>query len=228
MISFFPSQIKENKSVAKAIFTGLRLFNKPVKIEEENSPLKQNLSVSPSLTLKSAQNVFSIDFTVLNFIKSDKNKYAYKLEGFENNWNYVDVPAASYTNISPGNYKLLVKGSNNDGLWAKEASVLKIKVLPPFYRTWWAYLFYLLITTAVLALLFRYLVIKALLTKEKEVNEHKLEFFTNISHEIKTPLTLITGPLEKMMSETQDDPALHRNLQPIKNTADRLMNLENE
>ncbi|WP_421938459.1 two-component regulator propeller domain-containing protein [Pedobacter sp.] len=228
MISFFPSQIRENKSAAKVIFTGLKLFNKPVQIDEENSVLDKNLSVAPELTLKSAQNVFTIDFTVLNFIKSDKNKYAYKLVGFENNWNYVDVPAASYTNISPGNYKLLVKGSNNDGLWAKEASVLKLEILPPFYRTWWAYLFYLLVTVAVLVLVLRYLLVKALLTQEKEVNEHKLEFFTNISHEIKTPLTLITGPLDKMISDAQDDPALHRSLQPIKNNADRLMHLVNE
>ncbi|ARS38285.1 hypothetical protein CA265_00710 [Sphingobacteriaceae bacterium GW460-11-11-14-LB5] len=228
MVSFFPNEIKENKNTPPVIFTGLKLFNKPIALHTGDGLLKQNISTIKSITFESDQNVFSIDFTLLNFIKSDKNRYAYKLGGFEKNWNYVDIPSASYTNLSPGNYTLMVKGSNNDGLWTNETSTLDIKILPPFYRTWWAYLFYFCAFAAISFVFIRYLLIKAVLKKEKEINEHKLEFFTNISHEIRTPLTLIVGPLDKLIENAKDDPALNRDLQPIKNNADRLMNLVTE
>ncbi|MCZ4245527.1 hybrid sensor histidine kinase/response regulator transcription factor [Pedobacter punctiformis] len=227
-ISFIPAEIKENKVAPNAIFTQLKLFNKPVKLNADDGLLKTNISKLNTITFKSDQNVFSIDFTVLNFIKSDKNAYAYKLIGFEKNWNYVSTPTASYTNLSPGNYKLLVKGSNNDGLWTENSTELTIKVLPPFYQTWWAYLLYFCILTGILILGVRYLLIRAVLKKEKEINEHKLEFFTNISHEIRTPLTLIVGPLENIIEHTQDNPQLNKQLQPIKNNADRLMHLVTE
>lgn len=228
MISFFPNEIKQNKDIPEAVFTDLKLFNKTVKLYADDELLKTNISDTQSITFKSDQNVFSIDFTVLNFIKSNKNLYAYRLVGFEKNWNYVNIPSASYTNLSPGDYTLLVKGSNNDGIWTANPTQLKIKVLPPFYQTWWAYLVYLLFITAILFVLVRYLLIRAVLSREKEINEHKLEFFTNISHEIRTPLTLIVGPLEKLIDGSIDNPELNKDLQPIKNNADRLMNLITE
>lgn len=228
MISFYPNQIKENKTTPPVVFTGLKLFNKPVVLNGEDGLLKQNISTLKSITFESDQNVFSVDFTVLNFIKSNKSQYAYKLNGFEKNWNYVDIPSAAYTNLSPGNYTLMVKGTNNDGVWTNTISTLDITVLPPFYRTWWAYLFYLAAFIAISFVFIRYLLIKAVLKKEQEINEHKLEFFTNISHEIRTPLTLIVGPLDKLIENAKDDPALNRELQPIKNNAYRLMNLVTE
>jgi ligand-binding sensor domain-containing protein/signal transduction histidine kinase/DNA-binding response OmpR family regulator len=227
LVSFFPSQIKENKTVPSAVFTSLKLFNKPVE-PSENGLLQTNISNAKEIVFKSSQNVFTIDFTVLNFIKPDKNRYAYKLLGFEKNWNYVDVPSANYTNLSPGTYQLLVKGCNNDGVWTEKPAAITIKILPPFYKTWWAYLLYAIFAAAVLFVLIRYLLIKAILIKEKETNEHKLEFFTNISHEIRTPLTLIVGPLEKLIGDSIDNPELTRNLQPIKSQSDRLMNLVTE
>jgi ligand-binding sensor domain-containing protein/signal transduction histidine kinase/DNA-binding response OmpR family regulator len=228
MISFFPNDIKENKNIPKALFTDLKLFNKIVKLNQDDELLDSNISLTKSITFKSNQNVFSVDFTVLNFIKPNKNLYAYKLVGFEKDWNYVNRPSANYTNLSPGSYTLLVKGSNNDGLWTKNPTQLEIKVLPPFYQTWWAYLIYLGFIAAILFVVVRYLLIKAVVTKEKEINENKLQFFTNISHEIRTPLTLIISPLEKLIDKTQNEPELNRELQPIKNNADRLMNLVTE
>lgn len=228
MISFYPNQIRENKTTSPVIFTGLKLFNKPVALNGEDGLLKQNISTLKAITFESDQNVFSVDFTVLNFIKSNKSHYAYKLSGFEKNWNYVDVPSATYTNLSPGHYILMVKGTNNDGLWTSKISTLNITILPPFYRTWWAYLFYLVAFIAISFVFIRYLLIKAVLKKEKEINEHKLDFFTNISHEIRTPLTLIVGPLDKLIENAKDYPALNRELQPIKNNAYRLMNLVTE
>jgi len=228
MISFRPEEIKENTSIQPVIFTGLRLFGKPVSINAEGDLLNANISTVKSITFEPHQDVFTIEFTLLNFIKPEKNRYAYKLAGFEKNWNYVATPAASYTNLSPGHYTLLVKASNNDGIWTKQLSKLKIEVLPPYYRTWWAYLGYVCIIAAVLFLLIRYLLMRAVLTKEKEINEHKLGFFTNISHEIRTPLTLIVGPLERLIEKSQNEPQWSKALQPIKNNADRLMRLVTE
>ncbi|WP_443944417.1 two-component regulator propeller domain-containing protein [Pedobacter sp. AW1-32] len=228
LISFHPNEILENKNTPPAVFTNLKLFNKEIALNGEEGILKQNISLTKKITFKASQNIFTLDFSVLNFIKPSKNQYAYKLDGFERNWNYVDLPSASYTNLSPGNYTLMVKGSNNDGVWSNQISTLAIEVLPPYYRTWWAYMFYIAVLSAVLLLGLRYLLIRAVLKKEKEINEHKLEFFTNISHEIRTPLTLILGPLEKLLDESQDQPVLNRALHPIKNNADRLMHLITE
>ena len=228
MISFFPNAIKENKKIPKAIFTNLKLFNKTVDLNVENKLLDSNISITKSITFRANQNVFSVDFTVLNFIKPNKNLYAYKLVGFEENWNYVNIPSASYTNLSAGSYTLLVKGSNNDGFWTARPTALKIIVLTPFYQTWWAYIIYLILAASIFFLMVRYLLMRAVLTKEKEINEHKLQFFTNVSHEIRTPLTLIIGPLERMIEKTQNEPELCRDLQPIKNNADRLMTLVTE
>ncbi|RZL35136.1 MAG: hybrid sensor histidine kinase/response regulator, partial [Pedobacter sp.] len=190
--------------------------------------LKEDLSLTDKLTLNSNQNTFTINFALLNFIKPEKNKYLYQLKGFEQNPNEVKIPEATYTNLPAGSYTFLVKGINNDGVFSENTKELKIVVNPPFYQTWWAYSVYMCVVAGVLFIVVRYLLIRAVLKNEKEANEHKLEFFTNISHEIRTPLTLIVGPLEKLMDRAKDNPSLNRDLQPIKNNADRLMNLVTE
>ncbi|WP_316808260.1 two-component regulator propeller domain-containing protein [Pedobacter agri] len=228
LISFFPDNIQSNDKASKVIITELKLNNKTVSINDSDGLLNENISLKDKLIFDSDQNTFSLSFALLNFIKPEKNRYAYKLDGFEKNWNEVSTPTATYTNLPAGNYTFLVKGINNDGVLSANTEKITIIVNPPFYRTWWAYLFYFGVLAAVLFVLARYILIRALLKKEKEVNEHKLEFFTNISHEIRTPLTLIVGPLEQLIENAKDNPTLNRDLQPIKNNADRLMNLVTE
>jgi len=227
-ISFYPNRIQTNNKAAALVITGLKVDNKPVQINAEDGLLDENIGLKDKLLFASNQNTFSLSFALLNFIKPEKNRYAYKLDGFEKNWNEVNVPTAAYTNLPPGSYTFMVKGVNNDGIPGANIRKIRITVNPPFYRTWWAYLFYFCIFASISIVFVRYLLIKAVLKKEKEINEHKLEFFTNISHEIRTPLTLIVGPLDKLIESAKDDPALNRNLQPIKNNADRLMNLVTE
>jgi signal transduction histidine kinase/ligand-binding sensor domain-containing protein/DNA-binding response OmpR family regulator len=227
-ISFYPNRIQTNNKAATLVITNLKVDNKPVKINAEDGLLDQNIGLKDKLVFASDQNTFNLSFALLNFIKPEKNRYAYKLEGFEKNWNYVNIPTAAYTNLPSGDYTFLVKGINNDGVSSANVRRISITVNPPFYRTWWAYLFYFCVFAAISFVFVRYLLIKAVLKKEKEINEHKLEFFTNISHEIRTPLTLIVGPLDKLIENAKDDPALNRDLQPIKNNADRLMNLVTE
>ena len=227
-ISFYPNRIQTNNKAATLVITGLKVDNKPVKINADDGLLDKNIGLKDKLVFASDQNTFSLSFALLNFIKPEKNRYTYKLDGFEKNWNEVNVPTAAYTNLPPGNYTFMVKGVNNDGVQSANIRKISITVNPPFYRTWWAYLFYFCVFAGISFVFVRYLLIKAVLKKEKEINEHKLEFFTNISHEIRTPLTLIIGPLDKLIENAKDDPALNRDLQPIKNNADRLMNLVTE
>jgi len=227
-ISFFPNRIQTNNKAATMVITGLKVDNKPIKINAEDGLLDENIDSKDQLAFSSHQNTFSLSFALLNFIKPEKNRFSYKLEGFEKSWNDVNVPTAAYTNLPPGNYTFMVRGVNNDGIPGANIRRIIITVNPPFYLTWWAYLVYFCIFAAIFFIFVRYLLIKAVLKKEKEINEHKLEFFTNISHEIRTPLTLIVGPLDKLIENAKDDPALNRDLQPIKNNADRLMNLVTE
>ncbi|MDB5120114.1 MAG: hypothetical protein JWN56_1332 [Sphingobacteriales bacterium] len=228
LISFFPNQVTENPSSASVVFTGLKLFNKPVNTNSTDHILKKDIGMTKEITFSHDQNIFALDFAVLNYIRSNKNEYAYKLDGFEKNWNYVTIPSATYTNLPAGEYTFLAKGTNNDGVWSANPAKLTIRILPPLWKTWWAYFLYVAILAAILFVFIRFLVIRALLKREQYLHSMKLNFFTNISHEIRTPLTLILGPLEKLLKSTQNEPALNRQLLPIKNNADRLMRLITE
>ncbi len=228
MVSFLPENIKENKKVPEVVFTGLKLFNKPVNIDDASKLLSRSINKTSKITFSYDQNIFSIDFSVLNYIKSAKNKYAYKLEGFENEWNFTENPSATFTNLPDGNYTLLVKGANNDGVWSTENTKLNIVIKPPFWKTWWAYIIYSLLIAGILFLFIRFLLIKALLKKEHDIHQMKLDFFTHVSHEIRTPLTLILGPLEKIINETQANRVLNRQLLGINKNVKRLSRLVNE
>lgn len=227
LISFSPGQFSQNETPPPMVFTGLKLFNRTLGISPD-SILTKDISIVREVTFRHDQNVITLNFAALNFTKPNKNKYAYKLEGFERDWNYVDIPAATYTNLSPGSYTMLVSGTNNDGVWSTHPAALKLIVLPPLWQTWWAYLLYAIALTAIVFICIRYLITRALLKKEQEIHQLKLDFFTNISHEIRTPLTLISGPLEKILDDHRENHSLKALLQPVKNNADRLMHLITE
>ena len=208
-------------------FTALRLFNKPVAINGDDKLLSQDISLTNAITFRHDQNVFSLDFALLNYIKSNKNKYAYKLEGFDHEWNYTTMPSATYTNLPAGSYTFWVKGANNDGLWSHPIQ-LSIEVLPPFWKTWWAYTLYALALVGVFVFITRYFILQALLKRDHELNQIKLNFFTNISHEIRTHLTLIAGPIERLLLARKDDPLVQQQLGHVQNDAERLLKLVNE
>jgi len=239
LVSFSPKQIKENAIAPAILFTGLKLFNQPVGIGDTTGLLKQDISLTTDITFTHDQNVFSIDFTALNYDKPDRNQYMYKLDGFEKDWNYVNIPTATYTNLPAGDYHFLVKGSNNDGLWSNNLKSLHIKILPPLWRTWWAYLIYAVLFCTTLYWVIRFFRRQARLERDlyyehlnyerqQEVHQLKLDFFTKVSHEIRTPLTLILAPVEKLIDLTLDNATVSRQLVYVKQNADRLIRLVNE
>jgi len=136
--SFFPEKVIDNPHIPPVVLTDFQLFNQPVSIGG-NSPLQQHINVSEHITLSHDQSVFSIKFAALNYQDSKKNQFAYMMEGFDKNFTYTDSssPHAKYTNLDPGDYTFVVKGSNNDGIWNEEGTSIKIKILPPWWKTVW-------------------------------------------------------------------------------------------
>ncbi|WP_157208937.1 hybrid sensor histidine kinase/response regulator transcription factor [Mariniflexile maritimum] len=218
--AFYPNDIIDNSYEAETVITGFSIANKPIKIGEEVNGrvlLDQSINNVQEIHLKYRENSFSFEFAALHFAAPGKNQYAYMLEGFDKDWVYTTSKKrfATYTNISPGHYTLKVKASNNDGNWDSTPAELKIEVIPPFYLTKLAYVVYGLLLLGILLLYRRFTIIRT--TKkhqlelehiENEKNEElqriKLEFFTNISHEFRTPLTLIKGPLEYLLKNGKD------------------------
>jgi signal transduction histidine kinase/CheY-like chemotaxis protein/streptogramin lyase len=239
MISFNPAKIIRNQISPKVVFSYIKLFNQPLSIDQQHQLLKGDLNYARQLTFKYDQDAFTIGFSALNFIKSSKNRYAYRLVGFDHNWNYVDLPAATYTNLPAGDYQLLVKAANNDGVWNPQPTVLDIHILPPPWKTWWAYLIYIVVTVIILAYIRRFLrarmqLRQALFRERIEAEQQKknyqqqLDFFTNMSHEIRTPLTLILGPVERLETIKIENRYAQQYISSIKNNANRLYRLVTE
>ncbi len=225
--SFFPDKIAANTYSAPILFTGLRLFNNPVGIHEKNGLLKEEIGYTRKLSFRHDQEVFTLEFALLNYIKSSKNRYAYKLEGADRDWVETGNPSVTYTNLSSGSYTLWVKGANNDGVWSTPVWI-DITILPPFWRTWWAYCLYAALLAFLFFLVTRYFFMRALLTKEEDLHQVKLNFFTHVSHEIRTHLTLLMAPVEKMIHTLKRDDPMQQQLYTVRNNADRLLKLVSE
>ncbi|HJT73798.1 MAG TPA: ATP-binding protein, partial [Chitinophaga sp.] len=225
--SFFPERIITNTHPSPVRFTGLRLFNKPVGIGQDDDLLKQDISYTKALRFRHDQEVFTLEFALLNYVKSNKNRYAYRLEDADRDWIETDNPAVTYTNLSSGHYTFWVKGANNDGIWSEPAR-MDITILPPFWQTWWAYSIYVLCFILLFFFVTRFFFLWALLRKEEELHQVKLNFFTHVSHEIRTHLTLLLVPVERMMDMLKKEDPLQSTLSQLRNNADRLLKLVNE
>jgi ligand-binding sensor domain-containing protein/signal transduction histidine kinase/DNA-binding response OmpR family regulator len=203
---FYPRNIKLNQYVAPLYITGLNIFNKPVLPGQKDSPLVKDISLTHQITLNHTQTALSFEFALLNYTAPDNNQYAYKLEGLEKAWHYNhNDRKAYYTNLDPGHYTFYVKAANNDGIWSNHYAYVDLIILPPFWLTWW---FETLAILSILSALYFSLRFKRNLdlqkveeNKREEIHNLQLLFFTNISHEFRTPLSLILGPLEQIMKE---------------------------
>ncbi|SHM72814.1 hybrid sensor histidine kinase/response regulator transcription factor [Mucilaginibacter sp. OK098] len=230
-------EVNRNINVPPVFFTALKVDNSVV-LAGDHSPLKQDISVAKQIDLDYKQN-FSISYSAINFTLPQQNKYAYFLKSFNKNWNYVgSATTAYYTNLDPGEYLFMVRACNNDGMWNNTGAQIRIIIHPPIWMTWYAYLLYTLIATGAL-LLIRHRGInklKAKLAIEQERREAervheldllKIKFLTNLSHEFRTPISLIMAPADKLLAEHKDDQTTGQ-LAVIRRNARRLLNLVNQ
>jgi signal transduction histidine kinase/ligand-binding sensor domain-containing protein/CheY-like chemotaxis protein/AraC-like DNA-binding protein len=212
---FYPDSIYDSRETPRLFLTDMRISNTPVS-ETQSYITKRDLEKIQQVTLPFDRAILSLDFTALEFTGADKIKYAYVLEGWEKDWNYVsNNRTANYSRLQEGTYNFKVKVTNSDGVWSEETSLLQIIVSPPWYRSWWAYLCYALafLSAVYMYVLYnkrrermRYKIKLAQLEKEKEreLAEKKISFFTHIAHEFRTPLTLIINPLKELVRKSDE------------------------
>ncbi len=241
--TFYPGSIVKNSHPPKVVVTELLVHNQSVQPGIAHSPLLLPIEDTKQITLNYNQGDIAFRFAALNFLNSQNNQYAYKMEGLSGNeeWQYAGHQrTANYTNLEPGHYIFHLKAANNDGVWSTETVAIAITVLPPFWKTWWAYTLYAILFVAAMFVIVRFFRKRAKLERDlyyehllnqrqEELHQMKLDLFTNISHEIKTPLTLISGPLEELIRKPSTNmAATQQHLALMKNNTERLMRLVTE
>jgi signal transduction histidine kinase/ligand-binding sensor domain-containing protein/CheY-like chemotaxis protein len=232
-LSFDPAKITAVKTKAKMVLTKIQLYYKDISPGTEGSPLKYAINETHTLRLDHDQNVISIDYAVLDYRAVNKINYAYKLEGFDENWHQVNEQRkATYTNLPPGHYTFHVKATNRDFFTDTPEKQLHIVISPPFYLTTLAYILYLILAAGLF-----YFARKLILTMinlrnkiiiEQKLTEAKLDFFTNISHELRTPLTLIVSPLEELTASEELTAAGKNHLYMVNRNVNRMTRIINQ
>lgn len=237
---FDPVKVSASRYQPKVMISGMRIFGKD---KEGNEPVSlfEYLGKARRFTIRPGQPIFTIDFTALNYAYPELTRYAYMLEGLDKDWNYVQNDrSATYRYLPSGNYEFKVKVANQDGVWFDDYASLPIRVMPPWYQSWWAYMLYILTVGVVLYYYQQYKLgqekmkyevqLAQLETRQQiELNERKFSFFTNVSHEFRTPLTLIINPIREMMQAAGADatsPSMHiiyRNAKRLLSLVDQLL-----
>ncbi|MFC2088158.1 two-component regulator propeller domain-containing protein [Calditrichota bacterium] len=245
--SFYPARLADNSHIPGIVITDFQIFNKSVDIRQSNSNKKHNnftipkhISLLEEIEISYKENIFSFEFTALDYRSPQKNKYAYKMKGVDLDWVYTDASRrfATYTNLDPGEYTFRIKGSNNDGIWNEEGTSIKVIITPPWWKTNLAYVIYIffigLIVFGIWRIQTNRLKMKQQMEMEhfeaeklREVDKLKSRFFTNISHEFRTPLTLILSPIEQLITKKFKG-SIEESYVIIRTNAKKLLRLVNQ
>lgn len=238
-IRYHPDAILLNEDKAPTVVTSFSLWNKEVRPGHrigKRVALPRSILHSDRLRLRHNENSFRFYFSLLNFASSN-NKYAYRLEGYDKEWQMTGGTQnyAAYSNLSPGRYLFTVRGCNSDGIWSDRTARIEVRILPPWWLSWWAYLIYGVLVAVVIVVAYNLTLTKMKLLSElrleklermktEELNQVKMRFFTNVSHEFKTPLSLILGPIESLGEQIRDKRQLEQ-LSLMRQNGERLLRL---
>ncbi|MGQ0642320.1 MAG: hybrid sensor histidine kinase/response regulator transcription factor [Gemmatimonadaceae bacterium] len=239
---FRPEEIKDNPHVPEVAITGFRRGNRYETVRDTGTALRTTISEADTLRLSHRDAVLTFEFAALEYSAPAKNRYAYRMVGFNDDWfESGSVRAATYTNLPPGHYTFQVRASNNDGLWNEQATSLAIVIMPPWWQTWWAYALYSALALAALYGARNYemnrLRLKSRLEIEhveadqlRELDRARSRLFANVSHEFRTPLTLTMGPLDDLRSGMHGplSPAVAEQVDLARRNAGRVLDLINE
>ena len=225
------NKVENMEKLASTVFTGLHINGAHLLPGMDDSPLNETMSYTGQLNLKHYQNSFVIAFSTFNFL-SGASKYSYRMPPYDSEWSIPSAQnLATYRNLPPGKYQLQVKACNVAGVWGEE-STMEIVIAPPFWQTTWAYLIYLVFIGIVCYFSFHIIRnfnrLRNRIAVEKQLTEYKLEFFTNISHEFRTPLTLIQGALNKLINIENPPKEMQRPLKTMDKGTQRMLRLINQ
>ncbi|MEO8414264.1 MAG: two-component regulator propeller domain-containing protein [Ginsengibacter sp.] len=225
MISFKPDDFLKSHYVPPVFITGLQVYNVELDPEKDTDALKKSILCTDKIMLSYDQSSISIDFAALSYVSPEMTAYQYKLEGLDDEWTSIKTNRKVYfTNLSTGTYVFRIKAATNDA-WSKNEKQLIIEIKPPIWATNWAYLFYTIMVILILYYFISSYHKRQHEKKEKEIYESKIDFFTNVAHEIRTPLTLIKAPVENLLEKKYEMHDMKEDLACLDRNTNRLINL---
>lgn len=240
LVSFYPDSIREYDYAPPVFLTGFQLNNEELTINNEGSPLENSITFTRKINLSYDQSTFSIDFAALTFTSPNTVNYVYKMEGLDEKWTRLQTNRKIYfTELKPGEYTFMVSAIVGATGKPGEPATLIIKIFPPAWKTWWAYTIYLVTIISIALLVIRHFYNRAKeknkaawerleFEKERENYKDKIQFFTNVAHEIRTPLTLIKGPMENIMEKADQIPLIRSSLEIMNKNTDKLLHLSGQ
>ena len=236
---FSPDHIKKKRRVPKMVLTDFRINN--ISLDQDSAYNDISIVNLAQIEVPYSVAVISVDYAAIEFSFQDQISYAYYLEGWDRDWSYVNkLSTAYYSRLGEGEYKLHIKSTDTEGAWSNNEKILLIRILPPWYRTWWAFTIYFIIGSSLFYIFQTYrnrqirlrheiALTNFKMEREKDLNEKKLNFFTNISHELRTPLTLIVNPIKDIINKKESGPekndlnVVYRNSRRLLSLVDQLL-----